>query len=221
MFEQCVAHAELQYLPADSATGGFGALPRELYLYNEQLREYTDTYYDTQYLDLHCSSMLVRTRERAGKLDFLDFKAGGEYVDISPFVYRKFATEVIASADEASDRLTGRTPSSPLRALYRYRVDLLGRILSPSVAVNVRKSTFDVAITSGSDPVARLSVHHYNYVTRTNLKKDNLIILELQPPHNAEPDVKSAITVATALDQAGFRRSPSTKYHRISREDLE
>src|SRR5438067_10248592 len=109
MIEQWVTHAEIQYLPASGASGE-PALPPELIVINEQVREYTDTYYDTDYLDLHASGLLIRTRERSGKLDYIDFKAGGEYVASSPFVYRKFATETVASADDVKDRFAGRVP---------------------------------------------------------------------------------------------------------------
>lgn len=214
-------HIELQYVVPELYPAFPPASVDGIALERPRRVVYSDTYFDTEHLDLHADNLMLRARGRIGRLEFFDFKGGASYA--GPLIMRRFATEPISSEYDIAERLATRVVSGPMQALYAARSDLIGKPLSEKVRIEVDKTTFDVHISEATDAIAKLSFHQYKYFISSNKESGPLRVVELQPPRPLFAANQGALLAraAEALDDAGFRRSPSTKYHRVPRGDLE
>jgi len=184
--------------------------------------QYLDAYYDTAGLDLHGSGLLLRSRSRNEGIDFLDFKGAGRYLGV--LLSREFASDRVLDEKDLRQKLQCSSPSAPVQALYSARSDLLGQPLHEAVRIKVNKTTVDVVEDGQNIPVAALSFHQYEYLTKSG-SEGPFYVVELQPkgaaPGNA-PSTRLELMshLASILEAAGYMRSPSTKYHRAPRSIL-
>jgi len=184
--------------------------------------KYLDTYWDTANGDLHASSRLIRSRERNGKTDFIEFKGPPVYLMQTLFA-RPLMGEAVQDVAEAEAAFSMVRPSAPLQALYLDRPDLIGRPLRRVAQAEVSRTNVDIS-ASNAPPVSTLSFH--TYVLKTSLVElPAQRLVEVQPFYKAPiaPEILPGLfeTTIKLLLQAGFRISTVSKYHRLPRAELE
>lgn len=218
-------HTELQFEPITQPldfNDFISDTTKAIKIGNRRAMEYTDHYYDSHGLELHDNGLLLRSRSRNDKTDFLDFKGTGFYVGV--LVGRNFASDLINSEQELLDKLNLRKSSISIQSLYYTRPDLLGRGIIETARVKVSKVSFDMLDENGHI-FAVISLHQYYFIFNDATRKRKHYLIELQPKRNKISNEISSTAIdmekaASLILSAGFYISPSTKYHRIPRDKL-